>query len=83
LSKLNDRLDVARAILKELSKGSLRRTALEKRVFKNANVSYGEFDRMFAFLCQDGDVEKCSSEHTGAYRLTERGKVFLAWRAIS
>ena len=83
MGKLNDRLNIAEAILKGLSRGSFRRTALEKHVFKSSNVSYGEFDRMFAFLCQDGDVEKCSSEHTGAYRLTERGKQFLAWRASS
>jgi predicted transcriptional regulator len=80
---LGKRLEVAEAILKELSKGSLRRSVLEKKVSKSRAVSYWCFRNVFAFLCRDGDIEKCSLEHRAGYRLTERGKQFLAWRKNS
>ena len=83
MGKLNERLEVASAILKVLSHGSLHRIELEKRVLRGSDVSYPCFANMFAFLCRDGDIEKCSLEHTAPFRLTERGKRFLAWRAAS
>jgi predicted transcriptional regulator len=80
---LGKRLEIAEAILKELSKSSLRRSALERKVSKNRFVSYWCFRNVFSFLSLDGDIEKCSFEHRAAYRLTERGKQFLAWRTKS
>lgn len=74
-------MEVAEAVLKTLSLGSLRRTALEKRVFKSRDISYSCFSAMFAFLVCDGDIEKAGVERLAPFRLTERGKMFLAWRA--
>lgn len=81
MRELSERLEVAEAILKELSRGSIRRTALEKRVFKNRDISYSCFSNMFAFLVCDGEIEKCSAERTAPFSLTEKGKAFLTWRA--
>lgn len=55
-------------------------TSIKKKVSKNRVVSYWGFRNVFAFLCRDKDIEKCSLEHRAAYRLTERGKQFFAWR---
>jgi predicted transcriptional regulator len=74
-------LEVAEVILKALSVGSLRRTALEKRVFRSRDISRSSFDSMFAFLVSDGDVEKDGVERLAPFRLTERGKAFLVWRS--
>jgi predicted transcriptional regulator len=76
-----DRLNVAEAILKTLSYAPMRRTALEKKVFRTKDISYACFSGMFAFLVIDGDIEKVSAEKTAPFRLTEKGKSFLAWRA--
>ncbi len=78
---LTERLEVAEGILKTLSFVPMRRTALEKKVFHNKDISYACFSNMFAFLVIDGDIEKVSAERTAPFRLTEKGKMFLAWRA--
>ena len=82
MGELNQRLEVAEAILKILSYGSLRRTALEKKVFRTKDISYACFSRMFAFLVCDGEIEKVEAEKTAPFQLTAKGKAFLAWRAM-
>jgi predicted transcriptional regulator len=81
MGEFGERLDVAEAILKTLSYAPMRRTALEKKVFRTKDISYSCFSNMFAFLVCDGDIEKVSAEKTAPFRLTEKGKLFLAWRA--
>jgi predicted transcriptional regulator len=81
VKELGERLNVAECILRVLSAGSLRRTALEKKVFRSREISYSCFSCMFAFLVSDGDVEKVSAEHKAPFRLTEKGKAFLEWRS--
>jgi predicted transcriptional regulator len=83
MKDLGEHLEIAEAILKELTRGSLRRTALEKRVFKSKEISYSTFGWMFAFLVADGDIEKVSALHEAPFRLTEKGKAFLVWRTKS
>ncbi len=80
MGELIDRLGVAEAILKTLSYGPMRRTALEKRLFRTKDISYACFSGMFAFLVIDGDIEKESAEKTAPFRITEKGRLFLAWR---
>ena len=80
--ELGGRLGVAEAILKELSRGSVRRTALEKRVCKSTGISYACFSGMFVWLVCDGDVEKCSCDYNAPFRITRKGEASLAWRAM-
>jgi predicted transcriptional regulator len=81
MGDLIDRLEVAENILKTLSFAPMRRTALEKKLFRTKDVSYACFSNMFAFLVVDGDIEKVTAEKTAPFQLTEKGKLFLAWRA--
>jgi predicted transcriptional regulator len=81
MGEFADRLQVAEDILKALSYAPMRRTALEKKVFRTKDVSYSCFSTMFAFLVVNGDIEKVTAERTAPFRLTEKGKLFLAWRA--
>ena len=83
MKELSERLGVAEAIAKELSRDAVRWTELEKRVRRGKEISYSCYCNMFAFLVFDGDVEKVGVEKTAPFRLTERGKLFLAWRAMS
>jgi len=76
---LQGRLEFARVVLRELSRGPLSHTDLEKR--SRGEMSYACFERIFRFLVEDGDVVKCGPEHTAPFRLTERGKACLVWRA--
>jgi Predicted transcriptional regulator len=81
MGDITHRLDVAEGILKTLSYAPMRRTTLEKKVFRTKDISYSCFSSMFAFLLCDGDIEKVTAEKTAPYKLTEKGKKFLAWRA--
>jgi len=81
MGDITDRLEVAEGILKTLSYAPMRRTALEKKVFRTKDISYSCFSAMFAFLVCDGDIEKVTAEKTAPYKLTEKGKKFLEWRA--
>jgi predicted transcriptional regulator len=78
---LQGRLEFARAVLRELSHGPLSHTDLEKRSRSRGEMSYACFERIFRFLVEDGDVEKCGPEHCAPFRITEKGKAGLAWRA--
>jgi len=79
--KLSGRLEVAAIILKEVSRGPIRRIELEKRVLRAHDVSYSCFSSLFDFLLLDGDIEKVSQEKFAPFRITEKGKAFLAWRS--
>ena len=68
-------------VLRELSREPLCRTVLEKRSRCKGEMSYACFEGIFRFLVLDGDVVKSGVEHRAPFRLTERGKAFLAWRA--
>lgn len=74
-----ERLNVAKIILLELSKKPLQYSVLRDKA-KVKGVTPSIFASAFAFLVADGDVEKCGSAHRAPFRVTERGKAFLAWR---
>ncbi len=80
MTELSERLEIATIILKEVSRGPIRRTELEKRVLRKS-VTYSCFGGMFAFLVSDGDLAKVSSEWRAPFRLTDKGKAFLYWRS--
>ena len=79
---IDERLNkVKEVILRELSRQPLRRSALGDRA-NLKGVSRATFERTFTILVCDGDAEKCSSEKFAPYRITEKGRKFLAWRGI-
>jgi predicted transcriptional regulator len=76
-------LEIARAILKELSAGSVRRSELEKHIFHSHDITLSRFRCMMTFLVMDGDIEKLEGDRFTPYSITAKGKAFLAWRALS
>jgi predicted transcriptional regulator len=79
---LKTRLEFARVVLRELSREPLSRSVLEKRSRSRVEMSFACFEGIFRFLVADGDIEKCGPEHRAPFRITEKGKAFLAWRAM-
>jgi hypothetical protein len=69
-------LERMRLVLRELSKGSLSRRALESR-FTHRFESPAAFESTFLFLIQNGRIEKSGSEHRAPYCITERGRKML------
>ena len=81
MAKLGERLHMVEEILKHLSHGPVNRIELAKRLCKSSDVSISCFDELFSFLIIDGDLEKVSEDFRAPFRLTNRGKAFLVWRA--
>jgi predicted transcriptional regulator len=81
MKELSQRLEVAAAVLDELSRGSARRSELEKRIFRSKDITVSRFRCIMVFLVLDGDIEKLSGDRFTPYRLTAKGEAFLAWRA--
>jgi DNA-binding PadR family transcriptional regulator len=76
MRSLSDRLQLAKTILRELSRQPLNRTELEKRTTRRFGT-HATFDGMFHFLVQGGYVQKREQKHRAAYRITEKGAAFM------
>jgi predicted transcriptional regulator len=83
MKALRINLERIQVILHELSRGSMCRTRLEKRFVQKTSGSLATFKATFRFLVEDGCIEKCSAEHRAPFRITEKGKAFLAWRVTN
>jgi predicted transcriptional regulator len=75
-------LEIAKAILKELSERSARRSELEKHIFRSHDITVSRFRCMMAFLVEDGDIKKLDGDRFSPYRITAKGEAFLAWRTM-
>jgi predicted transcriptional regulator len=76
MRRLNDRMNLAKTVLKELSRQPLCRTELEKRTVRK-NGTHATFEGIFRFLVQSGYVQKNEQKHRAPYVLTEKGVKFL------
>ncbi len=81
MKALKENIERMRVVLCELSQCSLTYTALGKRFIQKTSGSIANFESSFRFLVEDGCIEKCSVEYRAPFRITQKGKAFLAWRA--
>lgn len=77
MDKFEEKLKLAKVILAELQKGSLRRVDLLKRVIQSCG-SPAKFDSTFNWLKQTGRIRKAGPGHRDPYKITWKGKQFLA-----
>lgn len=73
---LFEKHNLAKVILRELSKQPLGRTKLERKAVIHCG-SRSKFESLFAYLLENGYIEKSSEKHRAPYRITEKGKRFL------
>jgi len=76
MRNLHSRLNLARTVLKELSRQSLGRTQLEKRTVRKLGT-HATFEGIFRFLVQTGYVQKSEQRHRAPYVITEKGLKLL------
>jgi predicted transcriptional regulator len=76
MRSLNERMDLAKTVLKELSKQPLCRTELEKRTVRK-NGTHATFEGIFRYLNQSGYIMKSEQKHLADYILTEKGTKLL------
>lgn len=76
MSRLIVRMNLAKTVLKELSKQPLRRTEIEMRVIKKP-VSHGTFVNIFSYLVENGYLQKKEQKLRSSFELTEKGRKLL------
>ncbi|MEM2995329.1 MAG: hypothetical protein QXI91_04865 [Candidatus Bathyarchaeia archaeon] len=72
MKSLNERLKLAKTVLKELSRQPLCRTELEKRTLKRVGT-HASFEGIFRYLVVNGYVQKSEQKHRAPYVITEKG----------
>ena len=72
---LTERLNLAKTVLKELSREPLCRTELEQRTIGNG--AHATFEGIFHYLIQSGYVQKSAQTHRANYVITDKGTKFL------
>jgi DNA-binding PadR family transcriptional regulator len=76
MRRLIDQMQLARTVLRELSRQPLCRTELEKRTVRKVGT-HATFEGIFRFLVQYGYVQKSEPKFRAAYLITEKGTKFL------
>jgi len=76
MKRLAERMNLAKIVLHELSRESLRRTELEQRTLRRAGTR-ATFDGIFRFLIESGYVQKSERRHRANYVITEKGNKLL------
>jgi len=77
MSRLTDRMALAKIILSELNRQALSRTELEKKTITKAGISAATFESIFRYLTQSGYVQKSSTAHRAKYTLTNKGSKLI------
>ncbi|MEM2971118.1 MAG: hypothetical protein QW270_01660 [Candidatus Bathyarchaeia archaeon] len=76
MKSLNERLKLAKTVLKELNRQSLSRTELEKRTVRRVGT-HASFESIFHYLVMNGYVQKSEQKHRAPYVITEKGVKLL------
>jgi hypothetical protein len=76
MRRLNERLDLAKTVLKELIRQPLCRTELERRTVRK-NGTHATFEGIFRYLIQGGYVQKTDQRHLANYMITQKGTLLL------
>lgn len=76
MRSLEERLTLAKTILRELSKEPLPRIILDKRTTYEFGT-HATFEGMFQWLFQKGCLEKSGQKKRDPYRITAKGRKFL------
>jgi DNA-binding PadR family transcriptional regulator len=73
---LNERMNLAKIVLKELSRQPLCRTELEQQTVRKTGT-HATFEGIFRYLVQGGFVQKSEQKHRADYVITEKGAKLL------
>jgi predicted transcriptional regulator len=76
MRRLSERMNLAKTVLKELSRQPLCRTELEQRTVRRTGT-HATFDGILRYLIQGGYVQKTEPKHRANYMVTEKGAKLL------
>jgi predicted transcriptional regulator len=76
MRRLTERMNLAKTVLKELSREPLCRTDLEQRTVRRVGT-HATFEGIFHYLIQSGYIQKSEQRHRANYVITEKGTKLL------
>jgi hypothetical protein len=76
MRRLTERMNLAKTVLRELSRQPLCRTELEKRTVRKSGT-HATFEGIFLYFIQGGYIMKSEKKHRAPYILTDKGAKFL------
>ena len=76
MRRLTERMNLAKTVLKELTRQPLSRTQLEQQTVKKTGT-HATFEGIFRYLVQGGYVQKSEQKHRANYEITEKGAKLL------
>ena len=76
MKSLDERLTLAKTILREVSREPLSRTTLDKKVTRKTGT-HASFEGMFRYLIQKGCIQKSGQKIRDPYCITEKGRKLL------
>jgi predicted transcriptional regulator len=76
MRRLTERMNLAKTVLKELSRQPLCRTQLEQQTVRK-NGTHATFEGIFHYLVQEGYIQKSGEQHRANYVITEKGAKLL------
>jgi predicted transcriptional regulator len=76
MRRLTERMNLAKTVLKELSREPLCRTDLEQRTVRRSGT-HATFEGIFHYLVQSGYIQKSEQRHRANYIITAKGTKLL------
>ncbi|MCL4429643.1 MAG: hypothetical protein M1167_02710 [Chloroflexi bacterium] len=76
MKRLTERMNLAKTVLKELSKQPLCRTEIETRTVRRTGT-HATFEGILRYLVNDGYVQKSAPKYRAPYVITEKGAKLL------
>ena len=76
MKKLQERLELAKVVLREVSRDSCSMSVLETRVLVKAG-SHSTFTSLFYFLRDSGFIVKSGSDHRAVNCISAKGRLLL------
>lgn len=76
MTNFDERLTLAKTILRELSRAPLSRTTLDKRVTREIGT-HASCEGMFCYLIQKGCIQKSGQKKRDPYCITAKGRKLL------
>ncbi len=76
MRRLTERMNLAKTVLKELSREPMRRTDLEQRTVRRMGT-HATFEGILHYLIQNGYIKKSEQRQRANYVITEKGTKLL------
>ncbi len=76
MRRLSEKSNVAKTVLKKLSKQPLSHSEIEKLTFRRT-LTHAQFEGILKYLAQSGFIQKQEPKRRSHYKITDKGRGLL------